>query len=188
MNLPNALSALRLLLAPVLLVLAWYGRERAFVVIFTLSLLTDLFDGKIARWLGQTSELGARLDSWADFATYMTVPLGAWWLKPEFVRQELVFFVAVVASYTVPVLVGYAKYGRLTSYHTRGAVIAAYALGAATVLVFAAGWAWPFRLAALVLVAAELEEIAITAVLPEWRANVRSLVHALAMRREGLRR
>jgi CDP-diacylglycerol--glycerol-3-phosphate 3-phosphatidyltransferase len=187
LNLANALSALRLVLAPILLVLAGLGMERAFVVVFTLSLLTDLIDGKVARWLGQTSEFGARLDSAADFATYMTVPLCAWWLKPEFVRREFVAFVAIVAGYAVPVLVGFLRYGRLTSYHTRLAVLAAYALGAATVLVFAAGWAWPLRLAALVLVVAELEEIAITAVLPQWRANVRSLRHALALRREILR-
>ena len=48
---------------------------------------------------------------------------------------------------------------------------------------FAGGPALPFRLATAVLVLAELEEIAITAALPEWHANVPSLVHALALRR-----
>ena len=53
---------------------------------------------------------------------------------------------------------------------------------------FAGGPALPFRLATAVLVLAELEEIAISAVLPAWHANVPSLAHArgLAARRQGV--
>jgi len=96
-----------------------------------------------------------------------------------------------VASYVAPVAIGFLRYGRLTSYHTRGARLAAYLGGASTLVVFAGGPALPFRLATAVLVLAELEEIAITAVLPTWHANVPSLAHALALRarwRAGLGR
>jgi len=47
-GLPNALSALRLALAPVLLALAWSGAPRAFVCRLALSLMTDIADGRIA--------------------------------------------------------------------------------------------------------------------------------------------
>jgi phosphatidylglycerophosphate synthase len=183
LNLPNILSATRIALAPVLLGLAWGGASRAFLLTLCVSLLTDIVDGKLARRLGQTSELGAKLDSWGDLATYMSVPLCAWWLRPDFVRAEAPFFIAVVASYTVPVAVGFARYRRLTSYHTRAATVAAYLVGGATVVLFAGAPAWPFRLATAALVYAELEELAITALLPVWRANVPSWRHALAERR-----
>ena len=52
-GLPNALSALRLALAPVLLALAWAGAPRTFVGCLALSLATDVVDGKIARRTGQ---------------------------------------------------------------------------------------------------------------------------------------
>ena len=190
-GLPNALSALRLALAPVLLALAWSGAPRAFVCCLALSLMTDIADGRIARRTGQASERGAVLDSWADLATYASLPLSAWWLRPGFVRAEAVFLLVAVASYVAPVAIGFLRYGRLTSYHTRGARLAAYLGGASTLVVFAGGPALPFRLATAVLVLAELEEIAITAVLPTWHANVPSLAHALALRarwRAGLGR
>jgi len=183
MNVPNALSGLRLALAPVLLALAWAGARHAFVSCLVLSLATDVADGQIARRTGQTSELGAVLDSRADFLTYVTLPPAACWLRPDFVRGEAGWLLVAVASYVAPVLLGLLKYGRLTSYHTRGAKLAAYAGGASAVLVFAGGPALPFHIATAVLVLAELEEIGITVVLPDWRADVASLAHALALGR-----
>jgi CDP-diacylglycerol--glycerol-3-phosphate 3-phosphatidyltransferase len=183
-NLPNFLSLLRLVAAPVLLILAAAKRPTAYLVLLVAALLSDAVDGFLARRLNQRTELGARLDSWGDFAIYMTVPLGAWWLWPEVILREATFVSAAVASFVLPVAFGFLKYRRLTSYHTRGAKLSAVLLSAGALLLFAGGPAWPFRLAVAVLVLAELEEIAITVVLPEWRANVPTLRHALRLRRE----
>lgn len=176
---PNVLSLSRLIAAPVGLSLAFVGAGTAYVWLLALSLLTDIFDGKIARWLNQASDWGARLDSWADFATYMTVPICAAWLRPDVMQTDALTFWAIVAAYTLPVLYGALKFGALTSYHTRGAVISAYALGVASVILFAGGPVWPLRLAALVLVLAELEEMAITTVLDAPRSNIKTLRVAL---------
>ena len=181
-TLPNLLSMSRLVAAPVLLGLAVAGWGRAFVVLYGLALVSDILDGKLARALNQTSDLGTKLDSWADFAVYMTVPIDAYWLRPDFVARHMLAFVAIVLAYTVPVAIGFAKYRRLTSYHTRGAVIGAYAVGGASFVMFAGGPAWPLNLAAAILVLAEIEEIAMTAVLPHWTANVPSLAWALRRR------
>jgi cardiolipin synthase (CMP-forming) len=180
----NMVTLSRLVLAPVLLLLAYAGMPRAFAVLLAVSLATDIVDGKLARWLGQASRWGARLDSWADFATYASVPLCAYWLRPDLLGSEAMTFWAIVAAFAVPIVYGFIKYGTLTSYHTRGAVIAAYAVGGATIILFAGGPTWPLRIAAAVLVAAELEEIAITTVLPRPVTMVRSLPVALRIRRE----
>jgi phosphatidylglycerophosphate synthase len=71
---PNVVSCIRFLLLPGLLGLAWFGRDRLFLLVLTLSLLTDLLDGQLARWLNQRTELGAKLDSWADLATWWRCP------------------------------------------------------------------------------------------------------------------
>jgi len=184
LNLPNLLSLLRLAAAPILLLLAAADRPTAYLLLLLAALLSDVVDGFLARRLNQRTELGARLDSWGDFAIYMTVPLGAWWLWPDLIRHEAGFVTAVVASYVLPVAFGFLKYRRLTSYHTLGAKISAVLLSAGALLLFAGGPAWPFRLAVAALVLAELEEIAITAVLPEWKANVPTLRQALRSRRE----
>ncbi len=87
----------------------------------------------------------------------------------------------VAVGYAAPIVVGLGRWGRLTSYHTRGARLAAWVGGLGALLVFAGGPTLPFHVAALVLACAGLEEIAITTVLPGWRADVPSLRHALRM-------
>jgi len=183
---PNLVTLSRLFLAPVLLVLAYAGESRIFLALFCVSLLTDVADGELARRLGQASEKGARLDSWADFATYTTVPLCAYWLKPALLRDEALSFWLIAGSMVVPKLYGFAKFRKLTGYHTRGAVISAYIVGTATVLMFADVSIWPFRIAALLVLPPKLEEMAITTVLPRQVTMVRSLRRALELRREIL--
>ena len=177
-NLPNALSALRILLVPVLLTLAWTGRETAFLAVLACSLLSDLLDGFAARALDQASELGARLDSWGDFGTFWSVPLCAWWLWPDLILRELVWVGVVIAAYFVPTAIGLLKYRRLTSYHTWGAKASALLLGPAALLLFLKGPALPFHVAAAFLVVVEIEEVAMTSILPTWHCNVPTLWHA----------
>lgn len=183
-NIPNLLSCLRLAIVPLLAVLAWNGRERLFFGFFLAALLTDLFDGYLARKLKRESELGAKLDSWGDFALYMTVPVCAWLLWPDLILREIVFVSIVAGSFAIPVTIGFIKYHRLTSYHTWGAKFSAVLLGISAPLFFVGASPWPFRISTFVLLLAELEEIAITAVLPRWRANVPSLYHALRISRQ----
>ncbi len=183
MNLPNLITLCRIALAPVMLLLAWRGREHPFLACLVVSLASDIVDGQIARRMNLASELGSRLDSWADMLTYASVPLAAWWLRPDLVASERGAFFTAIASYALPVLVGFIRFGRLTSYHTLMARVSAYMVGASVVVLFAHGPTLPFRIAVGVLVAAELEEIAITITLPEARSNVRSLGRAVEIRR-----
>ena len=115
---PNLLSGARLLLMPVLLLLAWAGERHLFLPCLVVSLLTDAADGFLARKLNQATELGAKLDSWADFLTYLSLPVCAWWLWPGVVREQAAFLTAVIFCYVLPVVFGFLKFRRLTSYHT----------------------------------------------------------------------
>lgn len=186
LTIPNALSALRIVLAPVLVWLAWTGQPNAFLVTLGASLLSDLVDGWFARRFDQATQLGTLLDSYGDLATYMLVPLCAWWLWPDLIRREAPYAAAVVAAYVFPIALGYLKYGRLTAYHTYGAKLSAVVVGGSALVLFAGGPPEPFRVATWVLVLAELEEIAITTILPTWQPNVPSILHARRRLREGM--
>ena len=177
-NIPNFLSGLRLVLVPFLFLLAWIGEPNLFLILLCCSLLSDFADGYIARKLDQATELGAILDSWGDFVTYLSVPVCAWWLWPDIIRREVFFVITLVVSLTVPILLGFLKFGRLASYHTWGAKLSAVLMGISGVLLFAGGPAWPLRISTGALVIAQIEEIAITFVLPAWQCNVHSFWHA----------
>ena len=182
-GIPNLLSCLRLVLAPVLLVLAWKQQPRPFLICLCVSLASDLADGFLARRLHQRSELGAKLDSWGDLATYTVLGIGAWWLWPDVIRAEAPFVAVLVASYTLPSALALVKFRRLTSYHTWGAKLSAVLMGPAVLLLFAWQVPWLFRVATVVLAIAEIEEVAITLLLREWRADVPSVIHALRLGR-----
>ena len=68
-NLPNCLTALRIGLTPLFLLLlfadTWYWKSLAFVV-FSAASLTDFYDGKLARAGNQETPLGRFLDPLAD--------------------------------------------------------------------------------------------------------------------------
>jgi CDP-diacylglycerol--glycerol-3-phosphate 3-phosphatidyltransferase len=188
-QLPNLLSAFRLLMVPVLGALAWSGEPRAFLVALVASLLSDVLDGWLARNRGVASEVGARLDSWGDLATWATLPLFAWWLWPELLRAQAPFLGVALVAYLTPTALGLARWRRLTSYHTWAAKGTAVAMGASLLCLFAGGPAWPFQLATGLLVLEALEEIAITLVLPRPHSDVPTLWHAWRARGvEGQRR
>ena len=185
-HLPNLISGLRLSLLPALLVVAYAQRPTLFLIGVALCFLTDVLDGLVARSLELTSELGAKLDSISDFAFYVTISIGAWWLWPEVLRREAFFFITILASIGTPVLVALAKFRTTTSYHTWSVKLAALMMGISLLLMFGLGIAWPFRAAALWCAIAAVEEIAITALLPVAESNVPTAWHALKIRRNQL--
>ena len=68
-DLPNLLTLSRIAVIPLMVVLAAIrspGTDFAACVVFSLAAITDYFDGKLARDLGQTSDLGRMLDPIAD--------------------------------------------------------------------------------------------------------------------------
>lgn len=185
-SLANALTAFRLVIAaPLMLVFAIAGERELFLWMLVASFFTDFIDGTVARLSGRPSRFGAMLDSWADVTAYVSIAISVWLLWPELVRREWMPFTAIVASFVMPSLVGLAKFGRFTSYHTLLVKAAVAATAAGLLLLLWGGPAWPFRLAAVLAVLAALEEIAITSVLDEPRSNVRGICAVWRSRRRG---
>ena len=182
-TIPNLMSACRLAMVPVLFLLARSGNSEAFLILLIAALLTDALDGIVARRLGQETAFGAKLDSWGDAGIYASIAVGAWWLWPDVIRREGVFVSAAIASYIFPVTFGVFRYGRMPSHHTWGAKLSAVFMSVSAILMFGGISPWPFRCFAPLFVLAGVEDIMISVVLREWRPNVRSLRHALSIRR-----
>jgi cardiolipin synthase len=66
LNLPNALTLLRIFSIPFFLALLSKRRYNDALYIFGLAALTDSLDGTVARWFDMRTEIGAYLDPFAD--------------------------------------------------------------------------------------------------------------------------
>ena len=179
LTLPNLLTCFRFVAAPLLLWLSWHGYHDAFLILLAVVFLSDALDGLAARLTGQVTEFGATLDSWADVIIYLTIAICSWWLWPTVVKQELVYVALIIASYLLPAVVGIAKFGSFTSYHTWMVKLAAAAMALTLYVLFLSGVVWPFRMAALLCAVAAVEEIIITLILNEKHSNISSLWRVL---------
>lgn len=182
-NWPNLVSFIRVLLAPVLLILAIYHQPVWFVLVVIFSEFTDVLDGYLARRFNQITALGSHLDSWGDFLIYSVLAISAWIMWPDIVRREWIYFALIVVSFTLPVLLGLIKFGTLTSYHTWGVKLAVAITVIAYLLLFMQWLDWPFRFAAMFCLLAAAEEMAITLVMAQPHEDVRTIRQALQFRR-----
>jgi len=175
---PNIITATRLVLMPGVLALAVAGERMWFAVVLGVALLTDVFDGLVARWLDAYSEFGRKLDSVADYVTLCVGLGGIALLWPEAVRREWPWIATGMAMFVAVLVFGFWKLGRVPCYHTWGAKLGAVVC-AVSLVPLLAGWAaWPFHAAIVLQVLAGAEEIAITLVLPRHVGEMRSVWHA----------
>ena len=180
-NWPNFVSAIRLLMAPVLIWLAINQQADWFLLVLIFTVFTDVLDGFLARHLNQITEMGSRLDSWGDFLVYTVMAISAWLLWPSIVLREWFYFMVIVISFTLPVLIGIFKFGLLTSYHTWSVKLAVAVTIVSYLLLFSGTLAWPFKVAAAIAVYAAVEQIAITLIMRHEHVDVRTLWQAIAL-------
>ena len=115
---PNLFTLLRLLLLPALVFCVWGKFQSLFLQLLAGSLVSDLIDGYLARRLNQSSELGARLDSWADTLTYCVMIYALCVFKPEVFWRLTDFIVMASIVFALSTALSWIKFGCYPSYHT----------------------------------------------------------------------
>lgn len=184
--LPNILSILRILAAPVLVVLALQGQETAFTWILVLGLLTDMADGLVARYFHAESEFGALLDSIGDMTLLFTAAFGIWVFHYDVIASHKLAVILAIGFGVAENIFALLRYRRLSSFHTLLSKVAGYLLGIFIGVLFVFGFQpWLFYLAIVISVASNIEEFFLLALLPEWRSDVRGLWWVLRERGSG---
>jgi len=117
-NIPNALSLIRLAGVPLLFVLAGYEDKTWFLLWFIFLGLTDYFDGKLARLWKQESELGANLDSVADVFYYLSAAWFLYSLFPDYIQPNIIFLQLFFAVFIITLLTSWFKLGKILLLHT----------------------------------------------------------------------
>ena len=101
-NLPNLLTGLRLLTAPVVALMLWRGDDAMALVLFAGAGLSDAVDGWLAKRFGWTTPLGRLLDPAADkllmlfaFGTLAVIGEVPLWLAAVVIGRDGLLIVAV---------------------------------------------------------------------------------------------
>ena len=146
-----------------------------------ISFFTDAIDGYLARRFGVTSIMGSRIDSVADDLTVLMAVIGLVVWEQGFIVQEFTFIILLFAVYLVQLISALVKYGRITSFHTYLAKLAAVLQAVFLILVFFLP-EWPltlFYVTVVVTVVELVEEIILVWLLPKWEADVKGLYWVL---------
>jgi len=179
-TIPNILSLYRILIFPFILWLILSGNENLFAVFITISLVTDILDGLIARRLKTQTNIGAKLDSWADLGTYILAFIAMALFKWSEIKPHSLMLYIFGGITCLSYLLVFVKFKGLIGLHTYMFKLTGYLQGAFIVSLFV----WRFHLLPYYIsiawgTLACIEEIIIILILKEPRTNVKGLYWVL---------
>lgn len=180
----NAITLYRLVSAPFLILLILYHQIGLFKILLVVSFLTDLIDGFLARRFKTASVYGARIDSVADDLTIIAAITAMVIYKPEFIKEEIIVILELLVLYVLQTVLSLVRYGKISSFHTYTAKLAAILQG--IFLIFFFFLPEPvyllFTITTIVTIIDLLEEIILVLLLPKWETNIKGLYWILKKR------
>lgn len=173
----NTITLYRILMAPLLVVLLLKNEMDWFKWLLGISFFTDLIDGELARIYTVTSVVGTRLDSIGDDLTVLVAIFGLWYRNPGFIIEEWPLLVPLATLFLIQTGAALYRYGRITSFHTLLAKVAALTQGIFLLsYFFFDAILYPLFYTATSITMIELaEEIILVYWLPQWESNVKGI-------------
>lgn len=179
-HVPSILVGIRFAIGPLLLINAFdHHTGIGFVLAYIVAVLSDIFDGIIARRLGVSTPQLRQADSWADICLYVCVAISTWLVFPQVILDFAVPLLMAIAAQLTLFTISLIKFQKFPSFHTYTAKVWGLTLLAATVALFGFHsdvWLWG---AIALCWVNSLEEIVMTLLLPEWQCDILSLFHAM---------
>lgn len=117
-NIADWFSFYRLVAAPFLLALIWFGYREWFSWFLLISYCTDAVDGFLARKLNISSPRGSQLDSLGDQVTLIVGLIGLYNFETTFITNHLWIIIIAFIPYLAQMLLAYYKYAKATAFHT----------------------------------------------------------------------
>jgi phosphatidylglycerophosphate synthase len=184
---PSLLVGLRLAIAPFLLVDAWdHQISDWFLVCYVIAVLSDIFDGIIARRLGVSTVQLRQADSLADITLYLCVAASTWLVHSNVILDfQVPLLLAIFAQFSL-FTICLIKFQKFPSFHTYTAKIWGLTLLIATIGLFGFGYVNTLWLAISMCIINSVEEIVMTLILPEWACDVLSIFAAIDLRKRSI--
>jgi len=166
---------------PVLLILIFTDRFDIFKWMLIVSFLTDAVDGILARKFNANSVLGAKLDSIGDDLTILAGVIGLAVAKTEFLKEHWLIFAIPLSLFFIQVLAAFIRYGKMSSYHTYLAKVAAIFQGffMCSMFLFEQPIYWLFYTTGFITTLELIEEIIMVFLVREWKTNIHGLYWVL---------
>jgi CDP-diacylglycerol--glycerol-3-phosphate 3-phosphatidyltransferase len=186
-HIPISLILFRLVLAPILIIVAYFLKTEAsgiILVLMYLGLLSDIFDGIIARKLNVSTEKLRRLDSQIDIIFWLAIATSTWIIHPTIVLLYDKYILGLLCTEALCYLVSFIKFRKETCTHAWLSKLWGLSLITAftSILGFGYGGA-PMIICVALGFASHLDVILITLILPKWTHDIPSTFHALKIRK-----
>ncbi len=176
LNVPNAISFYRLIVFPIILVMALTGKEKLFLVLLCISLVSDILDGNIARHFKLQTRFGAALDNLADICTYAMAILGIFLFRWIEIRPHAEFLFIFLGIFGLSYIVAFYRFGKVPGLHLYSSVTAGYIQGIFFFVLFVWGfYPWMFYLAMVWGIIAYAEKILVLLRLDDIKPGVKGL-------------
>lgn len=186
-HLPLSLTIGRAVLGLMLLADAMDGKTGIwFAVGLAVGILSDIFDGILARRIGVDTPWLRELDSRIDVFFLVCIALSSWRAHADVIAAFSAPLLSMLLVYLLSLGIPWIKFRRLPSYHAYSAKLAGLALFFAALELFAYGEGGRLLWGAIIItLISHLDRIAITLLLPHWQPDVAGVWQAWTMRRES---
>jgi len=154
------------------------------VVLLSIGLLTDIFDGIIARYLNVSTQKLRRLDSTVDQIFFILVGISTYILCPEFFKINAYKIIILVGAEVLIYLVSFLKFRKEVATHSIGAKIwTLFLFGTLIQVILDCQSVILFNLCFWIGLLTRAEIIAILLILKKWTNDVPSVFHSIQLRK-----
>lgn len=186
-KMPVVLIYSRLIIGLLIIYLAYrnvYNYKIYAITLFSIGLLTDIFDGIIARKLQVSTQKLRRLDSTTDQVFFISVVIATYIQCPQFFRMHELMLLLLFGLETLTYIISFLKFKKEIATHSIGAKVWTLFLFATLIEVIAnCNSTMIFYICFWIGIITRLEIIAIILTLKTWTNDVPSIYHALQLRR-----
>ena len=183
---PLLLILFRLVLGPVMIALAYsYGQSVRLTLMFLLlaGILSDIFDGIVARDQGISTATLRRMDSQTDLIFWLCAGWCAWVLSPHIIISNKYAVIMLFVMEWLTYVFSFAKFGKETCTHALLSKLWGITLFAAFTAILGFDYAGvPLALAIIFGIISHLDVYLIILFLPRWTHDVPSSWHAWQIR------
>lgn len=186
-NIPYMLILFRLLLGPIMIGLTYhYGNtiRTILTILLLLGILSDIFDGIVARSTGTSSAKLRRMDSQTDLLFWLCAGWCAWLLSPEIILNNKYAIITIFVMEGLTYVFSIVKFGKETCTHALLSKLWGITLFVAFVAIIGFGYGGiPLAFAIVFGIISHIDVYLIILLLPKWTHDVPSCYHAWLIRK-----